>query len=134
MTVSLVKAIAIDIESVITAFIECGLWAGIDWEDGTSGGNMTRRHILDETDIRTQVTDFVTGVVSDRGPGIFAGMAPAQIGHDFWLTRNRHGAGFWDRGLGERGQYLTDASHPYGECRFQAVELLPNLFRLDYIG
>lgn len=20
-----------------------------------------------------------------------------QVGHDFWLTRNRHGAGFWDR-------------------------------------
>lgn len=22
---------------------------------------------------------------------------PVQIGHDLWLTRNRHGAGFWDR-------------------------------------
>jgi hypothetical protein len=22
---------------------------------------------------------------------------PAQIGHDLWLTRNGHGAGFWDR-------------------------------------
>ena len=42
-------------------------------------------------------------------------MEPAQAGHDFWLTRNRHGAGFWDRGLGERGQRLTDAAHVYGE-------------------
>jgi hypothetical protein len=23
---------------------------------------------------------------------------PEQNGHDFWLTRNHHGAGFWDRG------------------------------------
>lgn len=23
-------------------------------------------------------------------------MTPAQAGHDFWLTRNGHGAGFWD--------------------------------------
>lgn len=23
----------------------------------------------------------------------------ARAGHDFWLTRNGHGAGFWDRGL-----------------------------------
>lgn len=22
---------------------------------------------------------------------------PEQAGHDFWLTRNGHGAGFWDR-------------------------------------
>jgi hypothetical protein len=38
-----------------------------------------------------------------------------QIGHDFWLTRNRHGAGFWDRGLPNHiGQALTDAAHAYG--------------------
>lgn len=32
-----------------------------------------------------------------------------QAGHDFWLTRNGHGAGFWDRGLGEIGNKLTEA-------------------------
>ena len=32
---------------------------------------------------------------------------PAQIGHDLWLTRNGHGAGFWDRGLGAQGDSLT---------------------------
>jgi hypothetical protein len=37
-------------------------------------------------------------------------------GHDFWLTRNRHGAGFWDRYLDELGQRLTDASHGCGEA------------------
>ena len=25
------------------------------------------------------------------------GLLPAYIGHDFWLTRQGHGAGFWDR-------------------------------------
>ena len=25
---------------------------------------------------------------------------PSQIGHDFWLTRNGHGSGFWDRDCG----------------------------------
>lgn len=38
----------------------------------------------------------------------------AQAGHDFWLTRNWHGAGFWDRGLGEVGQKLSNACRPYG--------------------
>jgi hypothetical protein len=30
-----------------------------------------------------------------------------SFGHDFYLTREGHGAGFWDRGLGELGDYLT---------------------------
>lgn len=38
-----------------------------------------------------------------------------RAGHDFWLTRNHHGAGFWDRDLGPIGDALTDAAHEYGE-------------------
>jgi len=29
---------------------------------------------------------------------------------DFWLTRNGHGAGFWDRGLGDLGKRLSTAA------------------------
>jgi hypothetical protein len=36
-----------------------------------------------------------------------------RAGHDFWLTRNGHGAGFWD-GDYENGDELTDLAHPYG--------------------
>lgn len=41
-------------------------------------------------------------------------MDPGQAGHDFWLTRNHHGAGFWDRGLGDLGDRLTKAAQVYG--------------------
>lgn len=43
------------------------------------------------------------------------GQFPKQCGHDFWLTRNNHGAGFWDRGypLG-LGDVLTVAAHAEG--------------------
>lgn len=37
-----------------------------------------------------------------------------MAGHDFWLTRNGHGTGFWDRGLGDIGRQLTDAAEVYG--------------------
>ena len=37
-----------------------------------------------------------------------------QCGHDFWLTRCGHGAGFWDRGLGEVGDKLTEAAKKFG--------------------
>ena len=38
-----------------------------------------------------------------------------KAGHDFWLTRNGHGAGFWDRGIGETGDKLSEASKGFGE-------------------
>ena len=38
-------------------------------------------------------------------------------GHDFALTRNGHGTGFWDRGLGDIGDMLTEECKPYGEHR-----------------
>lgn len=34
-------------------------------------------------------------------------------GHDFWLTRHGHGAGFWDRGLGDLGARLSEAARLY---------------------
>ena len=42
---------------------------------------------------------------------------PGTAGHDFWLTRNRHGAGFWDGDYPEpEATLLTDAAHAFGEC------------------
>lgn len=40
-----------------------------------------------------------------------------QAGHDFWLTRNRHGAGFWEVSYWpkEVGDVLTKTAHEFGE-------------------
>jgi len=45
----------------------------------------------------------------------FESMTEGQFGHDFWLTRNGHGAGFWDRGLGKLGDKLTYLCKACGE-------------------
>ena len=39
----------------------------------------------------------------------------SQAGHDYWLTRNGHGVGFWDRGLGSIGDKLSQA------CQYDEV-------------
>ena len=44
------------------------------------------------------------------------GYTYTQAGHDFWLTRNGHGAGFWDRGIEEAGERLTEAARSYPEA------------------
>lgn len=39
-----------------------------------------------------------------------------QVAHDFWLTRNGHGAGFWDGDYEkEKGKALTKLSKKFGE-------------------
>jgi hypothetical protein len=126
---------AIELDRVLAGYAECALWsescrgmatgahadpawcAGSDcdsslWEigfdaDAISFGSMEN--------MRDDVRDFVNGCLAERVDA-FDGFEQGQIGHDFWLTRNGHGAGFWDRGLGERGQFLTGMAKPYGDC------------------
>ncbi len=38
-----------------------------------------------------------------------------SFGHDFWLTRNGHGCGFWDRGINGTGEKLSDFAQSMGE-------------------
>ena len=37
-------------------------------------------------------------------------------GYDFWLTRNGHGTGFWDRGLGNIGKRLAGRAAECGSA------------------
>lgn len=55
-------------------------------------------------------TDYGWGDNGSPDPACVA----ASAGHDFALTRNGHGAGFWDRGLGDLGDRLTRAARAYG--------------------
>jgi hypothetical protein len=50
-----------------------------------------------------------------RGPDCDTAMERA--GHDFWLTRNGHGAGFWDGDWPEPyAEQLTKLAQGFGEC------------------
>lgn len=47
---------------------------------------------------------------------------PEQLGHDFWMTRNRHGVGFWDGDYSEKNEtILMDAV-----SEFKEVYVYPN--------
>lgn len=44
-----------------------------------------------------------------------SGLTEEQAGFYFWLTRNGHGAGFWDQDLGEIGEkQLSAAAKAFG--------------------
>lgn len=60
--------------------------------------------------------DVAGDVIRDAGPNLGRWPAPEMAGHDMWLTRNGHGAGFWDGDWpDDTGQLLTDLARLMGE-------------------
>ena len=101
------------------AYIEAALWSSTDDKDVPLDSNYSISDIADET-LAVMVADCAL-FQSDHGTGIQesyarGGDGPIQAGHDFWLTRNHHGAGFWDGDWAEPfASQVTDACHNYGE-------------------
>jgi len=98
-------------------YLECALWSSVD----DSGEPLDRDYdaacIDDEAQIQmfAELVDFIRANWDHCNAVTGIPYSWASVGHDFWLTRNHHGAGFWDRGLGEIGDALTDAAYAYGE-------------------
>lgn len=68
-------------------------------------------------EIREECRQFIAANHRDLAS---AGVDAEQAGHDFYLTRNRHGAGFWDRGNGATGDRLADAARVWGTSELYA--------------
>jgi hypothetical protein len=99
-------------------YMETALWSSND-ESTPSGGapldkNYTVADIAPATRRRMQA-DCRAFQKRARQALDDAGMSASDGGHDFWLTRNRHGTGFWDRGDGPAFKRLTDIAHSFGE-------------------
>jgi hypothetical protein len=102
-----------DADPFLQGYLDCAEWCGLSDED---------REAFELSVAPKWSTESIEQACADRADFVNAnaealeGIDPEQAGHDFYLTRNRHGAGFWDRGLGERGKLLTKASHAYGDA------------------
>jgi hypothetical protein len=98
-------------------YLEAALWSSNDESDESGGEPLDRNYDIE--DIAPETLDQMIGDVEDfvadnRHLLELTDLARGRIGHDFWLTRNSHGSGFWDEGLGRLGDDLTKASHAYG--------------------
>lgn len=106
------------IASMLDGYITAALWTSTYQPDGEDTDDVPMDDDFGPDDLtpdaRTSMSEDVAGFARDNAADL-AGIDPGQAGHDFWLTRNGHGAGFWGRGLGAVGDRLTDASRPYGE-------------------
>lgn len=97
-------------------YVETALWASADDAGNPLDCNYSLADLSPETSagMLSDCYAFLSACWGDTWDDFeidLSDIEPEQLGHDYWLTRNRHGAGFWDRGLGEVGDKLTTLAH-----------------------
>lgn len=116
-----------EIDAFTSAYIEAAFWASMD-ESDSNGGDPLDQHYGAE-DLDPEALDKMIAdcrkfqedhrALIDQGPVRLPPNCTVaeHAGHDFWLTRNRSGCGFWDGDWpDEAGRIMTDAAHAFGEC------------------
>ena len=98
----------------LASYLETALWSSTDGGDGNLDDNYGPRDV-DKGTLNTAKRDLQK--FFNQAKKYIKGLDEKKVAHDFWLTRNGHGAGFWD-GDYEFGDELTKIAE-----KFKQVEL-----------
>lgn len=102
-----------DADAAFGDYLEAAAWSSTDTDEDGDPVELRGYEFSDSAkeELRDDFDDFIAAnhqLITESG------LEPGQVAHDFWLTRCGHGAGFWDRGLGEVGDKLSEAAKVYG--------------------
>jgi hypothetical protein len=124
---------AVQLDSFTQQYLATALWSSTDENNFQRGVYMGGGEMLDATyaiiDFAEEATQqavqdcqkFQQENAALLEQAYATGINPSTAGHDFWLTRNHHGAGFWDGDYPkEVGEQLTKASHAFKELNLYA--------------
>lgn len=103
------------LDSFTTGYVECALWSStgdndepLDQIDAKLAPETLGKMVVDCQRFQAEHAELLEQAREVYGD--------THAGHDFWLTRHGHGAGFWDRDLPEElGDKLTEAAKAFGE-------------------
>lgn len=101
------------LDNFTRAYIEAALWSSTDDEGNPLDGKYDIEDLSPAT-LEAMVQDCKQ--FQQQNDEALQERGDTQGGHDFWLTRNGHGSGFWDGDWPENGKALTLASKKYGEA------------------
>lgn len=111
-------------DAFLTAYITAALWSSTyETEDREDNDLDDGEHELAQETRDVMLSDCAGFIhyCEETGLDPFPEYGRAEYsdeelsGHDFWLTRNGHGAGYWDRGLATGGK-LTAAAKTFGSA------------------
>lgn len=106
-------------DQFLADYIACALWSSHDESDESGGQPFDASY--GPNDLAPETLAIMTAECRDFELANWDDLQAYEArtsytgAPDFWLTRNGYGAGFWDRGLGELGNRLTQAAHDAGE-------------------
>jgi hypothetical protein len=111
-----------NLDNFTLAYVECALWSTPVDEAYAAEHDLPEDRSLDRAGfgIADMAPETLASIVDDcyafreAAGELLSDWSDGQAGHDLWLTRNRHGAGFWDRGL-PHGEELSAIARAYGE-------------------
>lgn len=102
------------------AYIEAALWSSTD-DDGTPLDSKYGVEDFAPDTLKAMIEDCKQ--FQQQNSSLFTDCRRSNeytddemAGHDFWLTRNGHGAGFWDGDWPTTGEQLDKAAKKYGEA------------------
>lgn len=109
-----------DWDAIFESYVECALWSSTDNTTESGGYPLDDNYSeddLDETAVEAMKNDIASFMflISEHelGDELRKEWEDEELGHDLWLTRNGHGAGFWDRGK-EHGDTLSELAKSLG--------------------
>lgn len=128
------QALIAGADAFARGYLKCAVWLGAELPEGHPDADSSKNDDLSESDLapdtiramlkdcasfQEKAADLLAQAYARDGygkPGEYS--AEEMAGHDFWLTRNGHGAGFWDRDAlseGDLGDKLSAIAKTFGE-------------------
>ena len=100
-----------DAEQFTEAYLNALVWSSDDesqeWREAQASDALRERARIEARAFLYRAAVYIDA--EPTAPGM------AHAGHDFALTRNRHGVGFWDGDWPVYGDLLTKLAHSFGE-------------------
>lgn len=105
-----------ELDDFTRAYITCALWSTNDGSDESGGCPLDDNYGPEDIAPSALAAIIRDCAAFQEAHAEDIATDPSQAGHDFWLTRNGHGAGFWDGDWPEpAATRLTKAAKACGE-------------------
>lgn len=103
------------LDSFTRSYLETALWSSTDNSDDQGGEPLDKNYTIEDL-ASEALAEAIKDCAAFQKANFELYSDSETAGHDFWLTRNGHGCGFWDGDYPEpQASKLTEASKAYGE-------------------